>query len=377
MDELDSSAPPMRILIVGNFRPDRQESMLRFEQMLALGLERQGHQIFRIFPLPKISRVSRSYRYAGWRKYLGYIDKFVLFPRTLRQVVKLGSCPVLVTCHDLLSIQLAYNRMTGPTPSTTGRLFQRWILQHLNRAPNIVCVSQKTQQDLAALCERPAQQIPVIYNGLNHTYHRQPSHQARSTLAKLGQRIHSHRVFPTAFILNIGGTQWYKNRRGLIDIYACLRTKLSHPPPLLIAGKTLSDDLLFHLKSLGLQDSVIQLGPVSNLELEALYSLADALIFPSLAEGFGWPIAEAHACGCPVFTSDRSPMTEVGGTAAVYFDPTNPSDAAQCIADAWPRREELRATGLTRAKQWSSTLMLDHYETLYQRIKTSANTSGQ
>ena len=81
----------------------------------------------------------------------------------------------------------------------------------------------------------------------------------------------------------------------------------------------------------GLRDRVIELTNITNEDLRALYSKATALLFPSLREGFGWPIIEAQACGCPVFTSDRVPMTEVGGDAAIYLDPTDPRPAPRLL----------------------------------------------
>ncbi len=361
--------------------------MLRFEQMVASGLTAKGHRVSTISPKPFFSRPTRSYRYSGWRKYLGYIDKFILFPFTLRRKVKslcpdvihiidhansvyarrLSRCQVLVTCHDLLSIQLALGQLKGPRPGILGRVFQQWILRNLRRAPLVVCVSTKTQHDLIQLTGRSRDRTPVILNGLNFPFQRQSAEQAYVSLEGLEKRSNLAATIRGGFLLNIGGTQWYKNRRGLLDIYAALRPRLPNAPALILVGKELTSELKSHLTSLGLQTSVFELGPVSNNELEALYSLADGLIFPSLAEGFGWPIAEAHACGCPVFTSNRAPLTEVGGTNAVYFDPTDPEGAAQTIVDAWPQREKLHAGGLQHASQWSADRMISQYENVYRQ----------
>ena len=107
---------------------------------------------------------------------------------------------------------------------------------------------------------------------------------------------------------------------------------------------------------------------VSNPELEALYSLAEGLIFPSWEEGFGWPIAEAQACGCPVFASDRAPLTEAGGTAAVYFNPNDPAAAAKTIATAWPNRAAQRERGLLEVARWQPDVMFDAYEKIYREL---------
>ncbi|WP_198660029.1 glycosyltransferase [Acidithiobacillus ferrivorans] len=76
-------------------------------------------------------------------------------------------------------------------------------------------------------------------------------------------------------------------------------------------------------------------GPVDNENLRALYSGAALLLFPSLQEGFGWPIVEAQACGCLVATTNRAPMTAVGGQGDIYFDVSDACGAAAAITRAW------------------------------------------
>ena len=83
---------------------------------------------------------------------------------------------------------------------------------------------------------------------------------------------------------------------------------------------------------------------------------------------FIWPIIEAQACGCPVFTSNRPPMTEVGGEAAVYFDPSNEAEAAEITAKSLQNRPWLRERGLLNAENFSTESMILAYERLYQRL---------
>lgn len=390
MSDSRSHPQSLRILLIGNFAPDNQQSMLRFGRLLAEGLSARGHRVETISPAARFALLARPYRYSGWPKLLGYADKFLLFPRALRRRIRelrpdivhlvdhgnaawlraAGPVPALATCHDLLQIQLAVGDIDGPRPGAAGRVFQKWILGHLRRLPFAVCVSEKTRADLLRLAGLPPARTAVVLNGLNHPFRRLPEPEARARLAGLFARNRiPDSALASGFLFNLGGTQWYKNRPGLLSIYAGLRRLLPSPPELLLAGKALPPATLAQLAALGLENSVRQLGAVTSDELEALYSLAEGLLYPSLAEGFGWPVAEAHACGCPVFTSDLAPLTEVGGDAAVYFDPADPVAAAQRIADAWPLREELRAAGLARAAAlWSSGRMLADYEAIYRRL---------
>jgi glycosyltransferase involved in cell wall biosynthesis len=170
------------------------------------------------------------------------------------------------------------------------------------------------------------------------------------------------------FYLNVGGGQWYKNRPGLLKIFAELRRQQTPAPLLVMIGKPLSSIDAALAVELGVADHVRHFSNVSNEDLAAFYSLARGLIFPSWEEGFGWPIAEAQACGCPVFTSNRAPMTEVGGPAAVYFDPANPVDAASRILAARKEEAALRARGFLRAERWTARRMLGNYAKLYRTL---------
>lgn len=114
---------------------------------------------------------------------------------------------------------------------------------------------------------------------------------------------------------------------------------------------------------------------VSDEQVCAAYSLASLFLFPSLEEGFGWPIAEAMACGCPVVTTDKAPMTEVGGTAAIYIDRRTPENAVEWVEQSAKRILELLAdessmqthqiNGIERVREFDAQSTLDAYEKIY------------
>jgi hypothetical protein len=135
----------------------------------------------------------------------------------------------------------------------------------------------------------------------------------------------------SSFIFHVGNNNWYKNRLGVLRIYKALTGIMPDAPPLIMAGKRFFPDMTAFVESAGLAGRVFSLVDVSNEDLRALYSAASLLLFPSLAEGFGWPIIEAQACGCRVVTSGRAPMTEVGGDAAIYVDPEKETEAAETV----------------------------------------------
>jgi hypothetical protein len=195
----------VKVLLVTNFPPDRQESMLRFGQLLAGGLPAHGIEPVVIAPESRLTRLLPTYRYSGWSKYLGYVDKFLFFPRRLRRAVRqhrpdvvhiidhgnsayagaVEGRPVLATCHDLMQIRAARGEIPRHRPGLGGRLFQKWILHHLGRVPEVACVSGKTRDDLGRLAARPPGRTHLVYNGLNFPYAPVPAKEARARLRNL------------------------------------------------------------------------------------------------------------------------------------------------------------------------------------------------
>jgi glycosyltransferase involved in cell wall biosynthesis len=376
----------MKVLHVTNYGPDRQESMQRFGRMLAEGLPALGIESIVIAPLPRLTKLTPDYRYAGWPKYLGYVDKFFLFPRFLRREIRrhrpdvvhiidhansvyaraAGKRPVIATCHDLMQIRAARGEIPQQHLGWSGRMFQRWILRQIAQVKDLVYVSRKTGDDLHRLIPRERHRMHLIHVGLNYPYAKVPAEMAAQRIDALSPNAGLGNK--NEFYLNVGGGQWYKNRPGLLKIFAELRRQQSPPPLLVMIGKPLSSADAALAVELGVADHVRHFSNVSNEDLAAFYSVARGLIFPSWEEGFGWPIAEAQACGCPVFTSNRAPMTEVGGPAAVYFDPANPVEAASRILAARKEEAALRARGFLRAERWTARRMLGNYAKLYRTL---------
>lgn len=216
----------------------------------------------------------------------------------------------------------------------------------------------------------PEARIAIVPNALNYPYRPMPAAEAEAHLRALdlGEA--------RPFFLHVGGNQWYKNRAGVLRLFAELG---KHPDyrahRLVMAGKPWTDQMRQLVASLDLRDRAVERVAVSNEQLCALYSSAEALLFPSLQEGFGWPVAEAQACGCPVVTTGRPPMTDVGGSAAIYIDPTEPAGAAGAIVSALSEseRERWRQAGLDNAARFSTTAMIDGYMRWYQQVMQSAN----
>lgn len=369
----------MKILLVGNYTNDAQQSMQRFASMLFSGLSELGYEVRLIQATPLLGKIKPSPHGVG--KWLGYIDKFILFPHQLSRAVawadiihicdhsnamyvkQLQDKPHLVTCHDLLAIRSAIGEVKESSTQWTGKYLQKWILNSISSSQHIVCVSEKTEEDLLRLSGLSPKKTSIVHNGLNYPYQPLSPKECIIQLTKLNLS-NSYQFF-----FHVGGNQWYKNRFGVLSIFAYFK-QVSNLVDirLVMAGKPFTQEMKQFINDHDLTKHVIELGAVTNQELCALYASAIALLFPSLQEGFGWPIAEAQACGCPVITTNRPPMTEVGGNAAIYIDPSYPQQAAAEIIRHLPKLQEIKQLGLMNAKRFSTQKMIDAYIKVYEEL---------
>jgi len=354
----------MKVLLVANYEPDGQNSMLAFRRVLERELPRLGCEVRVAAPRERVLGLSASPR---WRKWLGYVDKFVLFIPSLKRQARWADVvhvtdhsngmyipwiqerPNVIACHDVIAIQAARGMVPGWTVGRSGQLFQRLILRGLARADVIACASDLTRRDLLALDVADASKVAIARHGLNDDFSPLPATEAQALLARLGLRPQE------PYLLHVGLELPRKNRRGVLETFIALRERAATASRealverLVFIGPALDDDLAQLAQRHGITERVTTLQGLSHAEIRAAYSQATALLFPSLQEGFGWPVIEAQACGCPVFTSNLAPMNEIGGDGAVYVDPKNPLAMAEAIEQAAPRLAELRRKGLANA----------------------------
>lgn len=371
----------MKILLIGNYQLDAIKSMDKFAQILEAYLSQFGHQVRIISPQPSLGGISLFPRFI--RKWLAYIDKLILFPRQLVQelswadvvhvcdhgnavyVKYLQTFPHIVTCHDLFAIRAGLGEFSQYQTGWTGKKLQQMIMKGLERTQKVVCVSEATKNDLLRLSTLDEKAISVIPMGLNYPYSPMKACEAKERLQALGIPVNC------SFILHVGANHWYKNRLGVLSIFQQLILDSQGSEfYLVMVGKPMTDEMHQFIQQYKLEERVIELVDINNEDLRALYSSAIALLFPSLYEGFGWPIIEAQACGCPVFTSNSPPMNHVGGEAAVYIDPNNPQAAATKIIDYLLDLEDLKSKGIINSQKFSTKIMIEGYLKLYQTAIT-------
>jgi glycosyltransferase involved in cell wall biosynthesis len=384
------------VLLIGNFPPDQQQSMQRFSEMMLCELRVLNVPVKLLRPAPWLSRFCR---FPFAKKWTGYFDKYILFPLRLRfqqsdETAIVHICdhsnaiyakhfrraPVVVTCHDLIAVRSALGESTDCPVSITGEFLQRWILKRLRRATAVACVSKATAADATRLLtsfrakvegsrganEKQTPRICVIENGLNYDYQPLAESEVTTRLAPL-QRLKLDRPF----VLHVGSSLRRKNRAGVLRIFA--RTKDEWNAQLVFAGDPISE-LSADARALAVTHRVVEIvAPESEL-LEALYNRAHALLFPSTYEGFGWPIAEAQACGCPVLTSKAPPMSDVAGDAALLRDVKDENGFAEDLLRLRDPalRKKYRQLGLENARRFSARKMAERYLALYRELGAAA-----
>jgi glycosyltransferase involved in cell wall biosynthesis len=168
--------------------------------------------------------------------------------------------------------------------------------------------------------------------------------------------------------LHVGSNLRRKNREAVLRIFAA--TAQSWPGHLVFAGDPLNDALRSQAAQLGITSRIVEVRSPSNELLEALYNGATALIFPSRFEGYGWPIAEAEASGCPVICSSTPPMDEVGGDGALLRDPQDEAGFAADLLRLVNPDEHARwsAKALESGKRFTATRMIAEYCDLYRSL---------
>ena len=318
-------------------------------------------------------------RMAKWR---GYVDRYVLFPPILRKLSREVDIVHIsdqgnsmygrhvtrswgVTVHDLLAQRAVTGEFPGWSIGPSGRVYQKWIRKSLLGARWIGCSSSATREDFRRMINPDPEVSYLTVDGLYDDYRRLPIAESTRILTDAGLG----RLLERPFLFHLGGNQSYKNRPGYIKIASELQKGGPCRDHLFVAaGRSFDVKMNAAVEQAGLGDALVKVERPSIQVVMSLYSTAQALIFPSIAEGFGLPVLEGMTSGCPVFTSNRTPMTDIGGKAARYFDPLDAKQAAGVISDAWGERADMREEGYVQANVYSSDASAGQFRDWYHKI---------
>ena len=207
--------------------------------------------------------------------------------------------------------------------------------------------------------------IDVIYPGFDDSFGRLNKAVAKDFIKR------NHNIDAPFFVF-VGSLIPRKNLVRVINAMDKLKSVLPKHK-LVVVGKKgwLYDEIFETVDKLKVHNSVIFTSYVSESDLPFFYNAADALVFASLHEGFGIPILEAMACGCPVITSNKSSMPEVAGDAALFVDPLDVdaiANAMRTIVENDMLKKDLIAKGIERVKKFSWDKACKELSKVYEKV---------
>jgi glycosyltransferase involved in cell wall biosynthesis len=278
-----------------------------------------------------VSGRSRALTAAAYVAWMALTDVDVMFganyflPRLLGAVARRR----VVTIHDL-----TFKRFPELLQKETLVNLEHQMQREIARADAVICVSESTRQDLLAFYDIDPSRAMTILSGLTVPDNRQPTTDN----------------LPKNYILFVSTIEPRKNLEVLLDAFARLRGRGAYDGALVVVGRVgwKSESIVPRLHAPG----VHHLDYLPAAQLAAVYQNAGLFVFPSIYEGFGFPLLEAMAYGVPSIAARSSSLPEIGGDAARYFDPHDPhaleTQMEQILTDA-ALRAQLRDAGIARA----------------------------
>ncbi len=266
------------------------------------------------------------------------------------------ACPVVVTVHDMIHERF-------PELFNDGGLNRRLKQKSLQRADHAICVSEATRQDLCRILDFPFEKTAVVHHGVDV-----PS--AATNVFPLPE--------PTGrpFILYVGLRGGYKNFSSLVEAMTQSVRLRSEFDLVVFGGGPFRPHELAAAAAVGFPRKQLRHAGRNDKTLAALYRTAAAMAYPSLYEGFGMPLLEAMAHGCPVVCGSEGPAREVVGDCAALFDPRAIDDIARAIESVVfspDRRAALATAGCERARGFSWRKCAIETRSVYARVSGVAS----
>jgi glycosyltransferase involved in cell wall biosynthesis len=297
---------------------------------------------------------------------IAHYQKFHPYFFSLRPVKKTKE---ILTIHDLIYLIYPRHYPSG----IRGRLRFLWQKRLIKRVDAVITISETSKKDIVRFLGIPAEKIDVI--------HLAPREIFKPTAdTSLLYSIEVKYRLPKKFGLYVGDVNYNKNILGLIKAFALLKRSGSDNKDLklVLVGKAFQDKSLPEVSSIhrciddkGLKNDIKILGYVPDEDLVAIYNLATVYCQPSFYEGFGLPVLEAFAAGCPVVAARTQALVEIAEPAAVFADPKDPKDIAEKIsavlADA-TFRNQLVETGRVVVKKYSWDKVARETRNVYKKV---------
>ena len=271
----------------------------------------------------------------------------------------------IVTVHDLTPIKFKKHFPSG----IRGGLKWKYNKRLLKKVDKIIVDSECSKKDVVEIVGVPEKKVKVVYLAVNYAF-------KKLEIGNWKLEISKKFSLPKHFLLYVGDVTWNKNLPRIIE--AAKKADIN----LFLIGKALAEtnfdkknpwneDRAKVLEMIKNERKIKTLGFVSDEDLLKIYNMADALLMPSIYEGFGLPVLEAMSSGCPVITSREGSLPEVGGEAVYYVD----ANSADSIAEGIEKlskderlREELSQKGFVQAKKFSLEKTINNLVRIYNNF---------
>lgn len=313
-DAMKSVHSDIALTPVSSWRPQNVQNLTRLRDRLDIQFLPWGKH----FTGLSWTFLKRPYLESGLNKSIDIVHPLSAFyPVPTRK-------PLVVTVHDIMPIT---HPEFFPKMGTGAHFMKAGLNYFLKRADAIICVSQSTANAVELYAKRSlGNRVHVIWEGADPAFLSKPDMSC----------LHDIEVLPNTqipFVLSVGGIVERKNIERLIQALESLKDEIPHHLVLVGGSWKGTEKILRRCRESVITDRIHYLGYVSNEQLHALYCLAKVFVYASLFEGFGLPVVEAMATGCPVVTSNISSLPEVVGDAALLVDPYKISSIAGAIGE--------------------------------------------
>ena len=332
----------LRVVLIETASKEQVGSMARYADLVAHVLSLSNYplqlRIRRVCLAPPISllkmlpallRVRFHHAWVVWtsitRLSRQQADLFHIVDGSHAYVARwLPDVPVVVTAHDFIPLLQMKGLFAQPSPGMIARWIIRRSIKELKKLDQIIAVSQSTKDDFANSAGGDTEKAMVVYSAI-------PTFMSKEAALNDSIQWTDQRDSASAYILHVGNNSFYKNRAGVLRVFARIHDKLGIE--LRMAGPTPGLELTNLIRELRIERHVHFVINPEDDQLRLLYLKAALLLFPSIYEGFGWPPLEAMTCGCPVVCSSAGSLPEVVGDAALKCSAENDDQMARnCLA---------------------------------------------
>ncbi|MCL5795665.1 MAG: glycosyltransferase family 4 protein [Patescibacteria group bacterium] len=360
-DNLAENFPQDQFFYFFNFLSGKSEKLAKIKKLIRA----RKNISYKIYPLPG---QLKEKLFPGpislgniWLKGndIYHATEFLSFDRNL-------TIPQILTVHDLTMIKFPAHRGEAIS-SRHGRMLARAC----QNASGIIAVSQSTKKDIIKYFKIPEKKVEVIYQGVD------PKFQRISNRMKINSVLKKYQI-DSPFILFVGTIEPRKNIVNLLLAFEKFKTNFISNFKLVLIGRQgwNAEEIKKTHQNLACKDDVIFLDYLPDDHLNYFYNAAKVLCYPSLYEGFGFPVVEAMACKTPVITSRNSSLVEAGGQAAYYIDPKDVNSIATALKKVLTNdylAKKMVELGLKQAKKFSWRVCAQQTHQYYQKVLDEQN----